>query len=244
MQLQRLLLKQDRSWDLQASQIATYARSYGTRAVKIDGADEALLLCGRFAKKICNGNNESFERVAPYGYSEESRCLAAAKVLLTAYDDLHSGNGGFFGVILDSELAGPIKQGVCKAWEKKYPFEGEVIEGPKRARKVVQHATSIQRPHSHDAGLSLYVPRPAGTSQSRNDTPQQTGSDSHDSLPGLSDEDASQHLLQLSNSPAGTGSESAEQSTAPATAATQHSTPQLGQLPPKRGVKRDRKHRD
>jgi hypothetical protein len=45
------------------------------------------------------------------------------------------GPSGFFGILLESELAGIIKADVRKAWERKYPFVDEVVEQPKTAKK-------------------------------------------------------------------------------------------------------------
>ncbi|KAK5128802.1 hypothetical protein LTR85_000135 [Meristemomyces frigidus] len=192
-QLQRMLLSKERPWDPQADQIAEYARLHGTRSVKIDGVEtEALLICGRFAKKICNTNSDFFGQFAPYGYSDEERYLAASRVLLTVYDDLRVGNHGSFGILLDSELAGLIKQGVRKAWEMKYPFEDETVQVAKRAKKRAQPEVSTRLPSPSNTDLPL--PELARPAQSSDDGKSQD----------MTAQDAFQHLMRLSGPPAET----------------------------------------
>ncbi|KAK4542660.1 hypothetical protein LTR36_006232 [Oleoguttula mirabilis] len=227
-QLQRLLFTKERPWDRQARQIAEYARLYGTRDVKLEGMNmEALLLCARFVKKICDGNTEFFEQFAPYGYSHQERYLTGARVVPTVYGDLRRrGDHGFFGILLDSELAGLIKQGVHKAWEKKYPFEGETVEEPKRAEPTVP-TQLLPQPHF---GLLLYKPPPpsvhSGSVQTRKGPRYARHADESENADlamdssGMSREDAFRRLMALgaglAQTPAGTNAHFVEQPTPPA----------------------------
>ncbi|KAK5134527.1 hypothetical protein LTR08_006444 [Meristemomyces frigidus] len=128
LQLQRDLPGKECPWDTQARQIAEHVRLCGSNNTTVAGGNgQAFMVCTRFARRICDGNDEHFEQFAPYAFGQEERYLACTRVLLTAYEDLHRNDDGFFGALLESELAGLVSQGARKVWEKKYPFEGETV---------------------------------------------------------------------------------------------------------------------
>lgn len=82
LQLQHVLPPKNRPWVSQASQVAEYAKAYGTREVELTSANSvALLLCARSIQKICNGNSNFFEQLAAYRFPEDERYVAASRVI-------------------------------------------------------------------------------------------------------------------------------------------------------------------
>ena len=125
-QMQQLLGEPERPWEPRTEQIADFAAYYGEQEfeLKIKTA-KATMLCSNFAAKIANSNAELFEQFKPYGFPKLDRMRAGVRVLFTAYDDLRRNPGGFFAILLNSEVSGLVSAGPRKLWEKKYPFEDE-----------------------------------------------------------------------------------------------------------------------
>ena len=114
-------------WHEQALDIAYFAQECEQHNATLDDTyPKGLHHCVEYAIKISHGNELGiFSHFAPFVCNHNFRCLAGAHVLLTAYADLRLNVDGFFGTLLNSELAGPVKASSRRKWEKKYIFAGE-----------------------------------------------------------------------------------------------------------------------
>lgn len=115
-------------WSTMTKKIADYVHYYGMKKFELELPNqngEVLKLCVHHAARIVNGNKPFFDKFSPFAYVPKERSIAAVRVLIMALHDLQLNRNGFFGVLLESQLAGLVKMDVRKAWDKKYMLQNE-----------------------------------------------------------------------------------------------------------------------
>jgi hypothetical protein len=73
-----------------------------------------------FARKLVSANGPFFEAFSTYSKSSNERYKFAARMLLVVWEDLEADRKGFFGALLDGELARPNRPEVRKVYEGWY----------------------------------------------------------------------------------------------------------------------------
>ena len=139
-------------------QISHYARAYGDREVQLGQVNnvETLLLWARFTTRLANGNGGIggfFSQFSPCVMSSEEVSAACVKVLFLVEEELREDANGFFGLLLESELTGPMRPDVRKFWEAKYPFTGEADLDPHKKvllKSKKTQATAIEGVNNKD----------------------------------------------------------------------------------------------
>ena len=93
---------------------------------------KALPICARFAHQIVHVNKfDFFSRLEKKeNFKERRRSMVGARALLTAYADLQQNPEGFFAILLDSNLALPMKKDARKAWERLWILPFEITSDP------------------------------------------------------------------------------------------------------------------
>jgi hypothetical protein len=73
-----------------------------------------------FARKLVNANGPFFEAFSTYSQASNERYKFAARMLLVVWEDLEDDRKGFFGALLEGELARPNRPEVRKVYEGWY----------------------------------------------------------------------------------------------------------------------------